>query len=108
MAFEIAQESSMTAALYAALGQTLNYTARDSATVSIKAIVSTGAAAFPGAFDNVSGETQTVLRVLKSDVETARRGDLVVDANGVEYVVDSVDEISAPEWQLSLRRCGNG
>jgi hypothetical protein len=108
VAFEIAQESSMTVALYGALGQTVSYAARDAATVSIKIVMKTGSLDFPGAFDNPTAETQISARVLKSDVAVARRGDRLVDATGAEYVVDSVAEISAPEWLLTLRRCANG
>ena len=93
----------MTAAIYAAMGEDVSYTA-GSATAQIKCIVRRGDAEFPVGYESPGAAGNDSVRVLVADVAMPSRGDTITDADGDVYTVDSVQRLNLSEWVIEVRR----
>jgi len=105
MALEAEQETAMTAALYAALGQTVTYTGQAEESASIKIILSDGSESFAGGFENQTADRNASARIKISDVAAVRRGDTITTASGFDWYVDTYERLNACEWDVQLRPC---
>ena len=95
-----AVETSMTTALYSAMGQSVTYTAQDAIATTIYAIVDDGSELF--GIESQTAERLTTARVKKSDIATPRRGDTITMTAGTVYVVDGITPANNVEWSLAL------
>ena len=106
MAIEQAFETTMTAALYAALGQTVTYTGSIDGVVSIKVMIRDVGELIADDFETLAADADASARVNLVDVPSPRENDTIATIDGTSYTVDSYQRHpeSTKEWLMVLRR----